>query len=210
MVERAGRSRAKLLDAAVIVLAEQGFGSFSLAETERRAGLKRRLAAYHFKTASALLDAALAGLVVNEPLPVELGLQTLVTWVRGRLTAVTARLPEAIATLRLATDPGLSGEIVARRSLYWTTRAAFIAANLARGQVLGEIRADIDPKTVAPVLLGQVHGECLRLITTRAKASATFEEFMLKGLTPEAPAQKPKPKPRDNSRSSPSQPRLFE
>lgn len=190
------------------LVVERGISAISLAAAERRAGLNRGVAAYHFRSVSALL-AAVADLVLVAPPPSsERGLTLLLSWIRASIVAVADRQPRALAMLHLATVAGLPAKLAAAQGRHWETTAAFVEANLARGQVLQQVRQDLDPTEAAPVLVGQLHGELIRLVTTQGRSSNLFFEFVEKALAP-APTQAKRP-PRQVRSVGPDQRPLFD
>lgn len=202
--QRTARARKALVDAAVSLIADRGPREFIIAEVERLAGLKRGVAAYHFQGSSSLLDTVLAQLVAAEALPTERGIQPLLSWMDQKLAALAARDPEVRATMQVVTAAGAGADIRRAQRLYWKRRTAFVEAHLVRAQILGEVRAGLDPTSTAEILLGQLHGEQLRIVTTNAKASSLFGEILRRGLAPEPS----KPKPR-KAKATGTQQNLF-
>src|SRR5260370_24387715 len=61
-VERATESRRRLVDAAIRMLAERGYGGTALGEIGRAAGLSRGLVTHHFGTKEACMEAVIVSI----------------------------------------------------------------------------------------------------------------------------------------------------
>jgi AcrR family transcriptional regulator len=205
--ERTDLARKKLLEAAIALTAENGLGGFSLAEVERRAGLNRGLAAYHFQGLAGLQHAVAAELLVEEPATVELGLRPFLAWLEKKLTFSAADKPMVIALANVTrNDP--SAPFAQERKRYWKALSAHISAHLARGQVLREVRQDLDVTEAALILAGQLQAERLRVVTTTRRASPLFVDMVERAIAAPKAGQRPSAKS-SGSKPEPRQQGLF-
>lgn len=186
-----------MLDAAIQLTAESGLNGFSLAEAQRQAGLNRGIAAYHFQDAGGLQKAVVAKLLITEPPPAELGLRPMLAWMQDKIASVAADGVAGLARARLITSSPTSA-FACERKRYRDALAAVIGAHLARGQLLEQVRADLDPAAMALVLVGQLHGEQMRVVTTGEQASPLFVEMVERAVAvlPHAPKPTSKGAPR--------------
>src|SRR5262245_59087571 len=169
--QRRSRSEAALLDAAAELIAERGVEGTSLASIGERAGVSRGLPTHHFGSKDALV-ARLARRAQNG---IRRATQRSLDQARRSIDEISALdlLRLTVDTyLDLLSQPGsdqralivmwgstfpsgasVEGMVDADRASYdgW-------AELIARGQDEGSIRAEIDPKAVAVVLLGLLRG----------------------------------------------------
>ncbi len=158
---RKGRPRDERIDeeitsAALTVLAEGGFDGFSVEAVALRAGVAKTTVYRRFPTRDELLVGALERLNDDLPPPPAPGP------VRDRLvdvlSGVRQRTPGSVggrilmhAAAEAVRRPGLA-ELVESRVL--APRRARLQSVIADGIASGELRADIDPAAVIPVLVG--------------------------------------------------------
>lgn len=180
--ERSDRSRAKLVAAAIELIAERGPQAIAVTEVERRAGLNRGLGAYHFGVGAGLFSAAMEHLAAVEHPVSELGLPPLMTWARERLAEAAAGCPQLVAAVRLATASGLAEPLAAFQRRYWETTTSFVERHLMRAKILGQVLPELDAHEAAELLVAQLHGELLRIVTTRSQASVSFIERLQHGV----------------------------
>ena len=168
MTDRGRETRARLIEAAIAVVHEVGYAHASTRAIARAAGVAEGTIYRHFPDKSALFFAAV--MEANAPI---------VEWVstlpgRAGRSTVEANLTECLVRLTglrdqllplelaIAADPELSAQ--RRRALAAEAAGRLpgppegIAAYLAAEQALGRVRADIDPRVTAVVLLATLLG----------------------------------------------------
>jgi AcrR family transcriptional regulator len=166
VTKRGERTRAKLIEAALAVVADLGYARASTRAIAEAAGVAEGTLYRHFpdKTSlffAAALDASPAVLAWVEALPSRAGIET----VEANLTATVERLAslqERVLPLEIAirSDPELARQrraLLAREGpLPGPPRS--IAAYLAAEQRLGRVRSNIDPDEVAVMILAMLFG----------------------------------------------------
>ncbi|HEY1709848.1 MAG TPA: TetR/AcrR family transcriptional regulator [Rhizomicrobium sp.] len=147
--------RAELLDAAISLIAEDGFAGVSLRKVAERAGTSTGAVTYYFANKEALMAAVLesrfdifdAMLKGREgEVDVKTGLQRWLDWTKADMPGEWLASFQMLAQARH--DPALA-EVFQRR--YARYRAVF-AALLAKGQRQGSIRTDIRADLLADQL----------------------------------------------------------
>jgi len=168
--ERSALSEQKLLDAAVDLIAEQGYSRTTLAQIGKRAGYSRGLAGHRFGSKDRLLQvlvrhvgerfrAELLEPVLGERRGLDAILLLCSTLLRGlREQGTVARAYYVL----LAESLGPAAEIrdavvVANREL-----RAFFQEALRQGITRGEITTEIDPARGAAILAGTMRGLALQ------------------------------------------------
>lgn len=155
-------AKKRLLEAAVLVIADRGIENLTLAEVGERAGFSRGLPAHYFGRKSDLLaavarhvQAAFASRVV-ENAKVEPGLDALLHWVssyfrRGEQTPNETRALQ-IVLMESIVEPTLQ---IATRAV---TRTALnrLKGMLSEGIERGNVRPDVDINSQAFIILGTV------------------------------------------------------
>jgi len=193
--ERSGLARAKLIDATIALIGEQGFSGFSVSDVGRRAGLGRALAGHHFKSSKALIRAAAMSLLQDDSTSMDPGLSPLLGWIEAQLGRAAARDPRLIATLQVALGPGAL-EVQDLKEEYWRRECGRIQQQLTSARALHQVDPDLDPTEAASSVLGMLHGEQLRIIATgqppgptllvalqRALAAGTRQKTPQKGVS---------------------------
>jgi AcrR family transcriptional regulator len=189
---RKGRPRDERIDrditaAALEVLSEDGFERFSVEEVALRAGVAKTSVYRRFPTRTELIVGALQRLNDELPPPPPAGpirdrLIHVLTGVRERVTTSTRGRILMQVTGEAGRDPALVA-LVHERGL--APRRALIADVIADGVASGELRSDLDPNAVIPVLVGPM----LYLGMWSASSSAydvpveTIIDTVLTGLT---------------------------
>jgi AcrR family transcriptional regulator len=202
---RAERSRAKLLDATISMIAARGLPGFALTNLGAGLGLSRGLASYHFEGGRAqVIATALGGVLDEEPQPEGLGLPALFSWIGELSQRAAARDPKLLALLQLAVGPGVEAEASALRATYWTRQTDLLQRHLTAAQGAGQIRDDLEAGRLAAVLLGQLHGELLRLAATGEVPGPEFTALIGPALAPEGAAPKAGSKARAKSQPQPA------
>jgi AcrR family transcriptional regulator len=190
---RSDRARARLKKATVVMIAERGLPGLAFTKVGARAGVSRALAGYHFKSRGELIKQVVSSLLDDEAArPEGLGLEPLLGWMDSQIRRVAEKDVNLLALLQVAVGPGVEREAPALREAYWQRRSHLVEHHLNAGQALGQIRGDLAPRQLAPMLLGQLHGELLRIAATGAPPADTFSEFIRRALTPERPASSQK------------------
>lgn len=183
---RRARSRAKLIDATIAMIAEQGFPGFTLTKLGAHLGLSRGLASYHFEGGRAqVIETALAEVLDAEKQLEGLGLPALFSWIGELSQRAAAREPKLLALLQLAVGPGVEAEAPALRVAYWTRQSELIRRHLDVAQASGEIREDLELSHLAATLLGLVHGELLRIAATGDAPGPALTNIIERALAPE-------------------------
>jgi AcrR family transcriptional regulator len=151
---RVARTHARVLSAAVDLLAERGYAAFSIDAIVRRTGVAKTTLYRHWPSRAALLVAVIKELEGGGPLPDTGSVrQDLLDFFAGRVRiAQTQRWERSMPALveAAAHDPEL-GDIVAGLT---TQSLEQISALTRRGQDRGELRGDIDVDLAASVLMG--------------------------------------------------------
>jgi|GEM_PF-3812399 len=179
------------------MIAERGLPGFTLTKLGGNLGLSRGLASYHFEGGRAqVIETALTEVFDGEKQPEGLGLSALFSWIGELSQRAATREPKLLALLQLAIGPDPDGEVSALRATYWTRQGDLIRRHLDTAKASGEIRDDLESGRLAGVLLGQVHGELLRLVATGEAPDAEFPAFIERALAPERPTPKASPKGR--------------
>lgn len=167
---RVRRSRAKVLEAAVAVLADRGTASFSVDAVVERSGVAKTTIYRHWPNRSELLAAAIADLGGVSRIPNTGSLRgDLLAFFRKGIDAVDGAHPD----LRMRSLPGIieaanrDPDLAAAGATVVAATVASLKPILERGLVRGEVRPDCDLEAMAHVLLGAlfVHG-ALRYPTT--------------------------------------------
>jgi AcrR family transcriptional regulator len=201
MTDRGRETRARLIEAAIAVVHEVGYAHASTRAIARAAGVAEGTIYRHFPDKSALFFAAV--MEANAPildwvflLPDRAGRST----VEKNLTDCLVRLASLRdqllpLELALAADPELLAQ--RRRALAAEAEGRLpgppegIAAYLAAEQALGRVRADIDPRVTAIVLLSVLLG--LAMIPDDGAAGVEVHlpsaiRLLLEGIRPDGAA----------------------
>lgn len=164
--ERRTDAQERLIDSAISLIAERGLQRTSLADIGERAGLSRSMAAHHFGDKQGILRVLAkrirsdfrsglekAGVSGHEGL--KRILETIDVYVRAnaikpeRAHAVYFMFAEALM---------LGGELKAEMQVFNEETLQTFETQIRRGIELGEIRADVDPKTHAVIIVGMIRG----------------------------------------------------
>jgi AcrR family transcriptional regulator len=166
MTKRGERTRAKLIEATLAVVAEVGYARASTRAIAEAAGVAEGALYRHFPDKTSLFFAAALAPTPSvlewvEALPSRAGSET----VEANLTAAVERLAtlhERVLPLEIAirSDPELAAQrraLLAGRGRLPGPPSA-MADYLAAEQRLGRIRSDLDPKEVALTILAMLFG----------------------------------------------------
>lgn len=205
---RTDRARAELINATIQMIAERGVPGVALTKVGGRAGGSRALAGYHFATRRELIEKAVTSLLDDDVRPDELGLAPLLGWMRDQARRATEGDVRLLALLQVAVGAGVDTEVPALRQAYWQRRSQMIQQHLSAGQARGAIRDDLEASRLAPVLLGQLHGDLLRIAATGEAGPEGFIELIERLLAPERPRSSG-PKSAAPPQTAAVQPSLF-
>lgn len=187
-------TRALLVEAAILVLAERGVAAFAVSEVEKRAGVGRALASYHFRTSEALILAAAEQASVPQGAPLAASVEALLGWVGEQTERAANREPRLLATLQVVLSPSAAGgAILAWRVAYWARATERLGQSLRSAQKLGGIRKDLEPIELASTLLGMLYGEQGRIVALRGKPTPAFLGLLERAIMPtqKKPSRKP-------------------
>ncbi|MFN8619943.1 MAG: helix-turn-helix domain-containing protein [Chloroflexota bacterium] len=167
MTERGDRTRARLIEATLAVVAQVGYARASTRAIAQHAGVAEGTIYRHFpdKTAlffAAALESSAPALAWVEELPARAGQDTVESNLTAALTQL-ATLQERVLPLELAiqSDPELSAQrrtAMAAAGPLPVGPPAAIAAYLAAERRAGRVRADVDPVEVSLILLWILFG----------------------------------------------------
>src|SRR5205085_469663 len=104
----------------------------------------------------------------------ERGVKPMIEWMEGQLHRVARREPRLLAALELAVGPGADRPVMTLRSEYWRRQTSLLQHHLTSARTLGQLRDGLDPVQLAPTILGQLHGELLRVVATGQPSSPGF------------------------------------
>jgi AcrR family transcriptional regulator len=192
--ERTQRAREKIVAAAIELIAERGLVGFPLCDVGARAGVSRALARYHFTTREAVIAAAADTMLRRDEAPANFGLEPLMHTISALLKRAEARDPQLLALLELAMGVAAPRAVPEQQRDYWHSQIDHFEKHLMYGQHRREVRRTIEARQLAPLLLGQVHGELLRILATGAPSPATFLESLRQQLS-QSRGPPPGPKP---------------
>jgi AcrR family transcriptional regulator len=165
--ERTAESTQRLTEAAIALIAEQGYNSTTIAQIGERAGLSRSMVQFRYGSKAAFLEVLLREeyetRLLREPDPGESGL----AGVLAQIDLLADQIDEAPGLMRgffvlcfeaIGPLPELSGWLTG-----WLTRyEAATAAAIRRGVADGTIRPGVDPETEAGSLVASCVGEAFR------------------------------------------------
>jgi AcrR family transcriptional regulator len=194
--ERRDEAEQRLLAAAVRLVGERGLERITLSEVGEAAGYSRGLPAHYFggksgmviSLASHIIDGFLRALARSEPR--NLGpLDRLLGGVAFYFKSAR-RDPVGTRALFVLLGEGLSNPLVVERLAELNARSARgFEANLAAGVAVGEVRADIDVKSEALLILATLRGAVGQWLMAPdaidlAAVSAAFVASLRRSLTP--------------------------
>jgi AcrR family transcriptional regulator len=152
--ERVAESAARLLEAAIELIAEQGFDRTTAAEIAERAGYSREMVRVRYGSKEALLQSIFGSELDRRLLPPDDEDLTGLAWVLSRLDHVSRLLEEEPQLLRAFCVMSFeaAGPVPALRPWYSQWLADYerqIAAHLKAGVRDGTVRKDVDAEHVA-------------------------------------------------------------
>jgi len=164
--QRRAEAERRVLDAAMTLIAQNGSRAITLAQVGEAAGYSRGIVHQYFGNRAGLLEAVMgdAG-TFDVPDYDGHALDQIADLVASYFRNVVNRTPSSRAFLQLwgeaiAADPVLTPLFAERDASFRT----FLANRIKAGIVDGSIRADIDPKSAAVLLLSILRGTGLQLI----------------------------------------------
>jgi AcrR family transcriptional regulator len=152
--------QAEIADAALRIIATRGIGALTVAALAKELGLTGGALYRHFESTDAILEAvaarAVAVLVETMPDPSLPPLEWLERFIESRASTVSGHTGLARLLfsdqLALALPPSALEHL---RSVFKTTSMAMLRA-LAEGQARGQIRRDLEPMELVPIVMGSV------------------------------------------------------
>jgi AcrR family transcriptional regulator len=161
---RRAEAHEAILEAAILLLGEQGPEAVTLAEVGRRAGYSSGLAAHYFRRKDALLCAmaerlfervrsAMAARFAAAP-----GIEGVMAAIRYILTYANERPHEAMALQHLIGESLKNPAVSEALSAVAALNRQMIAEHLKDAQRRGEVRPDLDLDTEALLLVGGIRG----------------------------------------------------
>lgn len=163
---RAEASAQLLLQAAVELIAEQGFQRTTTAQISRRAGFSSAMMHVRYGSKDGLLDQLLdlyERQLLIDPGPGDTGLQSILGQVDLCRRVVVERPEFLRAFCMLAYEAAGPVDAVRPRLLEWRRRYCTHTANVLRaGQVDGSVRPELDPESEAQAFQDFASGMCFR------------------------------------------------
>jgi AcrR family transcriptional regulator len=162
-----GRPRDAELDARILaatrrILAERGYQGLSIDAVARAAGTTRPSVYLRFADKEDLATSAVAGMSVEEPLPVTDDIRAdLVAELRHFRTAITRPNGFSFVGTVLAEEHLTPGLIARFRERLVLPRRRRLAATLERGLLVGALRPGLDVEAVTGMLTGSVYAHQL-------------------------------------------------
>lgn len=205
---RSDESRTKILEAAISLIGEVGPFGLTLALVGERADVSRALPTYQFHTRQELLAVAASTVLQADVQDQELGLEPLLAWMQHELEAAAAGAPELRARVSLVMGPS-DHNTRSAVAMHWSESSGRIQRHLERGQVLQQVRTDLDAGAAATALLGQLYGEMARVAREVGLANAdVFLALTRAAIAPTGtrPGVRLPDAPPRSSPSSPSEP----
>ena len=152
--ERVAESAARLLEAAIELIAEQGFDRTTAAEIAERAGYSREMVRVRYGSKEALLESIFGSELDRRLLPPEDEDLTGLAWMLSRVDHVLGLLEEEPQLMRAFCVMSFeaAGPVPALRPWYSRWLADYerqIAAHLNAGVRDGTVRKDVDAEHVA-------------------------------------------------------------
>jgi AcrR family transcriptional regulator len=163
--DRRETAEARILDAALRIIAERGTDGMTLAEVGEAAGYSRGLPAHYFGSKDGLVDALADFLVMGyrrrfaEARELRQGLEAICSRVDVYLTVAAQDLTSSRAFQVLMAEALSTGRRAASRMAELNRSSlGFFEEHLRTGIAQGEVRPDIDPASQAVLILGCVRG----------------------------------------------------
>lgn len=172
--QRRADTERRVLDAAIELIAENGSRAVSLAEVGRLAGYSRGIVNHQFGSRAQLLEAVVRDAQqFDVPHTGDSGLDQVVAVVSTYVATLHERGAAGRAFLQLwaeavGSDPVLVPLFAERDGWF----RGLLSDHVRAGIDDGSIRDDVDPESVALVLVGLVRGVAMQLMSTAGDASA--------------------------------------
>jgi AcrR family transcriptional regulator len=178
-VERRADAERRLVDATLEVIAEKGLTRATMTEIGQRAGFSRGLPAHHFGNKAGLLAAVSRTVRIRfiemfETTDAPNGLDAILALVSAYLDAKDT--PAARAWGVIISELIFFDEPLQRPIVEWNAAVvAQVSERMRRGIVDGSIRADVDPRRQAVILIGMLRGISLQ---GRVDSSAVLDKAL--------------------------------
>jgi AcrR family transcriptional regulator len=181
--------QAEIADAALRLIATRGIGALTVAALAKEIGLTGGALYRHFESTDAILEAVAARvvslLVTSLPDPSLPPLEWLERFIESRSSTVAGHA--GLARLLFSDQLALALPAPALehlRTVFKTTSAALVKA-LAEGQARGEIRRDLEPMELVPIVMGSVQmlvlsqaGTIMPRMTSAPKVWSTLRRLL--------------------------------
>jgi TetR/AcrR family acrAB operon transcriptional repressor len=195
--EEAAKTRQDLLDAALQVFSRQGYQAARLQDIAKAAGVTRGAIYHHFGSKAGLFNSLTDEASAQESGAVEAAIAeggSLVEIMARIMTYSLSLLEESLrlrqvfelSMFKAGTDPELQ---VARQKHAEQTEllVSNTASIMAQGIANGELRSDLDPKTVARAFIAYQNGVATLWLTNRlafslGEQAADFADIFMRGL----------------------------
>ncbi|WP_084531389.1 TetR/AcrR family transcriptional regulator [Nocardia miyunensis] len=173
--ERVAESSRRLIDAAIALIAEQGFERTTAAEIGERAGYSRNMVRDRYGSKEAVLEILLETEIAERLLPTlrreraGTGMDLVLGHVDDLLHGVWTA-PENMRAMLVLSFEATAGPIASIRDWYAKLIPRFqaeMAENIALGQRDGSIRADLDAQREAETYVSYGIGLCFRWVMFR-------------------------------------------
>lgn len=156
--ERTAESARRLMDAAIELIAEQGFDRTTAAEIGERAGYSRSMVHARYGSKEALLQSIFGGALERRLIPADDTSLTGLTWVLALIDHVMNLLRDERQLLRAICVISFeaAGPIPSLRQWFSDWLSSYerqAEAHLRTGQVDGSVRTDLDPEHEASQFL---------------------------------------------------------
>jgi AcrR family transcriptional regulator len=181
--------QAEIADAALRIIATRGIGALTVAALAKELGLTGGALYRHFESTDAILEAVAARvvslLVATLPDPSLPPLTWLERFIESRASTVAGHA--GLARLLFSDQLALALPAPALehlRTVYKSTSAAMLRA-IAEGQARGEIRRDLEPMELVPIVMGSVQmlvmsqaGTIMPRVTSAPKIWSTLHALL--------------------------------
>ena len=195
--EEAAKTRQDLLDAALQVFSQQGYQAARLQDIAREAGVTRGAIYHHFGSKAELFNT-----LMDEASAQESGVMEAAIAEGGSLVEIMARILRyslalleedqrlrqifELSSVKAGNDPELA-EVQRKRAEQTELLVGGTAAIMAQGIANGELRAGLDPETVARAFIAYQNGVTTLWLSNRQAFSleeqaADFADIFMRGL----------------------------
>lgn len=169
--ERTATSRRAIIDAALQIIGEEGYGALSITRIEALTGASRGLVGYHFGSKHGLTEAIIghvrdrfvAAIVGLHETEWRTGLDGVLGLIRGYLGQLS-RDPRPSRVMLILTVESIASQPVLRDAIHALNALLrdSVREQLLRGQADGSIRPDVDATVESIVVAGIMRGVTLQ------------------------------------------------